>query len=62
MIQTLERPERPHSPDHTACSTPNPPQWCEDAMPVPIDNYIVVLIIIAMIIAVIYLRRKTDNK
>lgn len=50
--------ERPlHPPDHTACGTPNPPWWCEDTMSVPIDNYIAVLILIALITAVIFLRR-----
>ena len=54
--------ERPtHPPDHTACGTPNPPWWCEDAMSVPIDNYIVVLVLIALIIAVIYLRRNVEG-
>lgn len=42
----------PNSDDHVACSTPNPPRWCnqDDSNAVSIDMYLVILVIAAILI------------
>lgn len=61
QIDFQERP--PHGDDHTACSTPNPPWWCNDAPDANIDMGIGFLIVVGLIIGIItiYLKRMDNN-
>jgi len=49
----------PHDDYHTACSTPNPPWWCDDAPHTNIDMGIGFLIGMGLIIGMvtIYIKR-----
>ena len=64
QIDFQERP--PHGDDHTACSTPNPPWWCNDAPDANIDMGIGFLIGMGLIMGIItkydtFRRIKTRN-
>ena len=39
----------PHDNTHTACSTPNPPWWCNETS-TSIDMYLLVLVVVAILI------------
>ncbi len=66
--------ERPsHDSTHTACSTPNPPSWCQEgkdsdetnqgseAMMAPLDDWLWVLPILGMVVGCYFLLRKRNE-
>ena len=63
----------PHDSSHTACSTPNPPWWCNgnsefneesgdfEAMSAPLDDWLWVLPILGMVVGCYFLLRKRNE-
>ena len=45
-------PRTPDSCDHPACSTPNPPFWCEGCNELPIDGWIPIMLLVGLVIGV----------
>lgn len=66
-----ERP--PHDSTHNACSSPNPPWWCQEgkdsdetnqgseAMMAPLDDWLWVLPILGMVVGCYFLLRKRNE-
>lgn len=55
--ESFSRP--PHDPTHTACSTPNPPWWCEEqGTAVSVDDYVPFLILIGVVVALVRITAK----
>ena len=54
MIQPSKMPPPPsHQGNHPACNTPNPPWWCGEQQDVILDQYILILMSIALIIGIV---------
>ena len=61
MIQLNKMPPPPHQGNHPACSTPNPPWWCDEAPQAVINDGLWLLVIIALLIGIAFLLSKDKD-
>lgn len=52
----------PNGPPNPACNSPNPPPWCPDNPSVPIDNWVLILLLSLTAIGVGIIQIKRMNK